>query len=324
MKKECYIYYNVIRKKSFFPKKITPVANIRHDLPESIAKELIRPPLVKNYISLCIDTTKSDVREYVERLLKKKNIDFVRVRYLEATKDEIENYDYYYADFTNLEWGKHIEYEFTEPTCKTFEPCPWGSKIASPVKIKPKYTRNLDIGKVIDIWHMGQRFVISEKLKRIFELEGVTGLKYEPCIIEQGDKKELPIESHFDVAEITSKVTQFGSDIILNSYCKKHNVIFSKTIFDQITHRNSITKSDFQMINKIKVKGREYYYRVPLWFVSRKVLKILFDNIISNIRQRGIYFKDGLIPVLFDDYENCERRCNKNNSRANSLVKQST
>lgn len=331
MEIEYYFYSDAIRRKTkWYPRgdrKYTSILDIKQQLPDYMIKEFIHPPKLKSHLCIHIETKKKEIINYFEENLKGKKVDYIKTRYIEATTDEIDNYDYYYIDLNNLEWGKHVDYEFTRPTCKTFEACPWGSNITSPTRIKSKYTRNLDLGKIIDIWHQGQRFVISQKLKSIFESEGVTGLKYEPCLVEYtGDRYEEK-KSRFYVAEIIPTVAEEADDIYLhkNYFCKKHSIILRYDgLINKRRRRKAISQDDFQIINRINVKERLFFYRLGLFFISRKVLKILFSNKISDLRERGIYFKNGLVPVPFDDCNNGEYRCNKNNLFTSSLVKQRT
>lgn len=302
MEIEYYLYSDIIKKKTrWYPRgdrKYISVVDIKQILPSFMAKEFTCPPDSKDYLCSHIETKKKDIIEYYEKMLKKKKVDYDKTRFIEATKDEIDHYDFFFIDLRTLNWKKHFDYEISRPTCD-FEPCPWGAKITTPVSLKEKYAKNLSIGKCIDVWSLKVRFIISKYIKETFESEGITGLSYKPCLIAGNDVKK-PIEDMFYVAEISSHVTQEGREIYLRSYCKKHSITISKRIIGQVTSRNAITSSDFQMIDKVNVRGKEYIYRTPFFFVSRKVLKILLENDIFDLRSRCIYFKDGLTPVPFN------------------------
>lgn len=302
MQIEYYVYHEIVKKDRIIPlrkRKTMRITEAKRNLPETIVHELSDPPLVKNPISLYVETKKSTTINFIEALLKKKKIEYDRVRYIEATKDDIDNYDYFFVDFRNLEWGKHIHYETSRPTCK-LEHCPWGARITSPFIIESKYTSNLDIGKVIDLWSQRMCFVISQRLKDIFESFGITGLKYETCTVDYpSDYKEVE-KKDFYLAEVTSTVTQIADEIYLKDFCKKHRIVFSGYALKRRIPRSIISDSDFQMINKLKVKNKDYLIRTPFFFVSQKAVKILYDIKIPFIYSRGIFFEDGLTPVPFD------------------------
>lgn len=308
MKIEYYFISNSRTKNTWFApkvKSVTPVSKIREELPTSILNQLSNPPLTQNNISLCIETKNTEAIEYIERLLHKRGFDYDKNRYIEVTKDEVDDYDFFFIGLRRLEWGKQFDYDFTRPTCKNYEACPMGSKITSPVYLRARDASTFSIGKCEDIWNMKVRFIVSQKLKMVFESKNIAGLKYEQCFIGRRDEREGLVEesreSKYCLAEIISTVSEKADDIYLDKrdYCKKHSIIFR---YDGLTNRrlphNAISQNDFQMINRVKVKGKEYYYRIPIFFVSRKVLKILLAQAPSDIRYpMCIYFKEGLTPV---------------------------
>ncbi len=305
MEIEYLIFYNVTTRGKRFcrgQKRLTPVSDVVERVPQAIITELSNPPLVVNNISLYVETKKKAVIKYLDEILTKQKVAYDKARHIEVTKDEIEKYDYYYIDLTNLEWNSHIDYEVSKPTC-TCEGCPWGARIMSPLKLRAKHTTKLNFGKCIDIWSLGVRFVVSQKLKNIFDSSGVTGLDYEPCVIQTGKRRwgsEMESENRFYTAEIRSSVRQKATEILLRSYCKKHRIAISSTVIGRTIPRSHISKDDFQVINRVVVKGKEYFFKLPYFFVSKKVLKLLFENNISDLRSRAIFFENGLTPVPFD------------------------
>lgn len=305
MKIEYYAYYPVVKKSVFRPtgnRNYVSISDIRKQLPSHIAKELMGGTASQNANSICVETKKTDVVAYLDKAMKLKRNNHSKRHCIEITEEEIENYDYFRIDLRSLDWGKQISYEFTPPTCE-LESCPYGAQRTSPTRIKSRSIRSLNFGRVWDIWKVGIRFVISEKLKDIFDSDGVTGLKYELCLIEhqKSKKDETQIfEDRFLVAEITHGIAQCASHIFLHEYCKKHSIIIAFDMCNLFTPQDAVLSYDFQMINRLSVKGKEYFYDLPSWFVSRKVLNILLKHKIADLRPVGQYFKKNFTVVPFD------------------------
>jgi len=270
-------------------------------MPVNIKEQLLQHPYCSQGCILA-ETKKSDLIAFLDNFLKIEKNEFDRTRHIEITEEEIDKYDYFLVGLRVLNWGEHITYEFNRPTCKT-DACFWGAQITSPTRIKSEKIRSLSLAKIYDIWNFGVRFIISEKLKEIFDLKGITGLKYEPCLIEH--KKDSKTEAQifkdgFYVATIVSAVTQKADQIFIHSWCKKHSTIFSYDACNVTYEQGNLIKGDFQMVNRIIVRGKEYDYILPFWFVSRKVLNILLANKVADIRPIGLYFKKSFVPVVFD------------------------
>jgi hypothetical protein len=301
MAKEYYMFFNVPAKRKWLSRKSDSpisVASIIDALSDAVLREILDPPYVVNKISLYVDALNKDAIKTIGNVLSEKKIRYEKTRHIEAEQDEIENYDYYYVDVKCMEWGKHIFYEVTPPQCD-YEPCAWGAKIISPVNAHMEYLHGVNIRKCVDIWGMGIRFIISKTLKELFESEDVTGLRYESCEVDRNGSDSVS-QSSFYVAEVIPAVKQEGTQIELRTFCKKHRVVISGNIFGIVTRRMSIGNYDFQMIDGVRIKKKDYFYRLPLFFVSKKVMKILKVNCSSDLPPQGIFYKSALIPVPFD------------------------
>jgi len=301
MKLEYYTYYSVVKKSMFDPdgkSKYKTIEDIKKQLPRRVSDQLIRYPDFKTTIS--VEVGKRDVVAYLDEIMNIKTNDFSKRYNIEIYEDEIGKYEYFFVGLRDLDWRKHIDYDVSRPTCKTIETCPHGAQRTSPTTIRSERIRSLDLAKINDIWELKVRFVVSERLRDIFERNGITGLKYEPCLIERRKGEEGETKSFNEklyVGEITAAIAQYASNVFLHYYCKKHRIIIAFDICNVVTPREAILESDFQVINRVIVKGKEYYYRTPTFFVSRKVLKILLDNKIADLRKRGTYFGKSFVPV---------------------------
>jgi len=66
---------------------------------------------------------------------------------------------------------------------------------------------------------------------------------------------------------------------------------------------------DFQMINRVIVKGKEYFYGLPRWFVSRKVLQILLKHAKGDLRPIGMFLKKSFVPVPITESNKLQKNC---------------
>jgi|GEM_PF-4855759 len=313
MKLEYYAYYPVAKsKKKFYPHGDNPrigIADIRAQLPKEVTSELMEANVWQWPNSICVETYKESVIGYLDEVMKVRSRNrFSRARAIEISEDEIDDYDYFFIDVRTMDWKKQIDYEITRPTCK-YEPCPWGAKRTSPTRIYSRRIRGVNIGRICDIWDLGTRFVISEKLRELFDAAGVTGLGYEPCLVEhRKDNKSAPVvfSDRLYVGEIRPSMAQRADKIFAHCYCKRHRVIISFDVCNLTTPRAQVLLYDFQMADRLVVGRKEYIYRTPRWFVSRRVLKILLERASHDLRPAGSYLGELFVPVpLENDAGSC-------------------
>jgi hypothetical protein len=298
---EYFWYSPVIKDKAKRQLASDPVIK---KMPATIQQERLKHPKV-GHNCILVETRKRDVVDFLDDFLKIEKHEFDRSRHIEITEDEIHNYDYYYIGLRVLNWGAQVNYEFSRPTCKT-DGCPYNARITSPITIKLEAVKGLDLAAIQDIWSFGARFVISEKLKDSFEPIGITGLRYQRCYanyqpINQGELQSSA-EGMF-IAEITSVLAHRATQIFLRPhyYCREHAIIFRYDgICNRVTSRNRVSQDDFQKIDRVIVKGKEYYYRIPLFCVSRRVLNTLLEARIPDLRPIGLYLRKSFMPVPFD------------------------
>jgi len=270
-------------------------------LPGSIKAELI--PRRKFDYELAVETHKADVIAYLDKVMRVDRYEFSRARHVEITKDEIENYDYFFIDVRTMDWKKHIDYEVARPTCKR-DGCPWGARRTSPTRIYSRCIRGVNIARISDIWHIGTRFVISERLKALFDAAGVTGLAYEPCLIEhRKPDKSAPVvfSDRLYVGEIRASAAERADKIFMHYYCRKHRVIIDFDRCNLRIPRAHVLPYDFQMADRLTVGRKEYIQIHPTWFVSRRVVKILLEHARQDLRPRGYYLKQLFLPVPLED-----------------------
>ena len=143
---------------------------------------------------------------------------------------------------------------------------------------------------------------LRRKTFNIFDKEAVTGLRYEPCSVDNSNsyKAEEVHRGNLYIATVEFGIPQHASDIFPRSWCQEHHIIVSFDKCNLITRRKDVLDYDFQKLDRLIAKGQEYYYINPWWFISRKVLKILLENKVVGLKRYGIYLKQKFEPVVFD------------------------
>jgi len=304
---EYYAYYP-ITKKRILPivggKKYISAADIKQQLSESMVDKLLPQPNKYCVSCLYVETNKTDVVKMLDdKWLKKGKLG--KNREIEVTKDEIEKYDYYFIDLKNLELKTHVLYEFDRPKC-SHETCTWGSRITSDIKIKEKIIGKYDFAKISEVWGMGVTFLISNRIKELFDENGITGLDYEICEIEPSTKSHQEnisddANSKYFVARVITSYKKMASDIKLRDHCKQHSITIDATPINVKYPVESMSQDDFQMLNKINVGKKEYTFTSPWFFISRRVLQMLLNINAKGIKSMTLFTKGGFTPVPFDD-----------------------
>jgi hypothetical protein len=307
MKLEYYAYYPVVKSaRKFYPRGDNPQVGItetRAALPQEIASEIMEANALQRANTICVESHKSEIVRRLDEVMELRKNNFSRRRHIEITDDEIDNYDYFFIDVRTMDWKRQVDYEVSRPTC-TYEPCPWGAKRTSPTRIYSRRIRGVSIARICDIWDLGTRFIISERLRDLFDAAGVTGLGYEPCLVEhRTSKRTAPVvfADRLYVGQIRPSIAQRADRIYIHSYCRRHRVIISFDVCNLTTPEAHIFEHDFQMANRLVVGRKEYIYRHPVWFVSRKVLKILLEHARQDLRPRGYYLKQPFVPVPLEE-----------------------
>jgi len=155
------------------------LADIKRSLPREIVSELIQD---ERLVYLTVESCKKDVVRYLDTHL---NIgadkDFIRTTFLEASHQEIDNYDFFRITPNALEGGRYVFCNVTRPTCPS-ESCPVGAQLVGPVRMKMKTAKRIGIAELGRPWATHPELLISAGLRRLFEEGGMNGLcDYEPC-----------------------------------------------------------------------------------------------------------------------------------------------
>jgi len=294
-----YAYYSVNRKRKFafeHNRKGISLDEIKRQLSKSVLNELLHAPH-----TVCIESNKSDAIKYLDEFLVKKR-GFGRDHCIEVIENEISNYNYYFVDLESFSWGMQVFYDIQKPTC-SHETCPWGFKITSPIEISDKIVGTFDIARAFSIWDLTIKFIVSARIKRLFDEKEVTGLKYSTCSVRNNDKQLKQtdnMDTVYYVAEITSSYCRNAKSVNIRDYCKKHSIALDCQGVNLTYPIQSMTsKDDFQMIDKLAV-GKKVYNIRPWFFLSRRVLRMLINTNARALKTMALFTKNGFTPVPFD------------------------
>ena len=295
---EYYSYYPVVKR---LGKPCSSPADIRQELPREIEEQLIHRTGFEH--RLCVETCKKEVIAYLDKRTQVRKNCFKRCLTVEVEVAEIDQYQFYAICLRSLDWGKQIQYDVTRPKC-THETCPVGSIRTSPVTIDSPSNASPKLARISGIWDMGVSFVVSESLKNIFDSDGISGLVYEQCLTTTGQKTKREtkgLDDRYFYARISKGHYEEAEEIYLHDWCKTHKVIVHYDIVGVRTPRKATLNCDFQMVSKVNVKGREYCYRLPHWFVSKRVVNILLEDCPHDLRIMAPYLKERFSPVLLTE-----------------------
>jgi hypothetical protein len=165
------------------------------------------------------------------------------------------------------------------------------------VKVGNLVAGRLGIAQIGRVWQSVIELLVASAVKRLFDSAGVTGLEYEPCIPSEEGPDELSPPGY--LARLVVRAYQTASDILPGSNrCTRHSVVTAPHLFDLRTPGDALRDSDFQMIDRVRIKGSDYFYYKPLWVVARRVLELLLDNRIRGLRPAGWILREKFRPLV--------------------------
>ncbi|MHC4068106.1 MAG: hypothetical protein ACYS18_02090 [Planctomycetota bacterium] len=274
------------------------VSDLKEKLPISVQKGLLQGEKFEH--GIYVETSATDIVKQIDKVFKiGKKKEVTKFRHLEVNKAEISNYTHFQINPKELEHDRQLLFDLMRPQCKS-EVCPWGSGISSPIIIKQKSLKNLGIAQIGRLWGNRPELIISSEVKALFDSEGVTGLKYEPCVNETDKASGISGKTDAYLTTIVPETYQLADDIILKNHCRKHHIILNYEVFNIRTPIDVILDYDFQTIKGLKVGRKAYTYYRGHWIISRKVLRLLFEHKIPGLKPYGRVLAEKFIPFLID------------------------
>jgi hypothetical protein len=285
--------------------------DIKKTLPQHIISQLLDS---KNELYVKVETFKTEVVEYLDKHFRiGESFDFTKNVSLETDKSEIPNFTHFHIMPDALEFGRHVFCNIIRPTCRK-EACPAGSKICGPVRIHPKKNKRIGITRIARPWANDVELVISPLLKNLFDEEGITGLEYERCMLENTDWLSEPPGPAPYFARIVYKTKGCAEDIKVKEYiCEEHSYLMRFAVNNGWVLRDNLSDDDFQCIDGVVIKGRTYRYPAhPGMIISRKLLQLLLKHKIRGLCPATYHFNEKFRPEAWSELPVAKTLCAQN------------
>jgi hypothetical protein len=280
---------------------------------------------------MVIDAEHHEAVIYLDNLFKEQIAEGKcwRTYNIEINKKEIPNYSHFSIRPYNLYHGTQLFCSVKQPTCE-IDGCMEGAKLISKVVLKKKRSSKLDIGIISYTHNKDIVLFISARLKRIFDLEGVTGLIYEKakyiikprrrsftkdgvlhCLCKETGKPEddpapgaeepfiarLKYAIYGQADEIRTKFFPVISETPA-LYCTIHSYLSPHATFPgYMIPSANLGNWDFIEVQGVKVDGHLYNYRFNEFIVSRKILEILIKCKAKGLRNMGVFLRTTFRPL---------------------------
>jgi hypothetical protein len=281
MKKD-YVSYVPVRYPFNGPEVISKLPDwIRSALIESVAEQG----------GIWVERNKVDVIAYLDHFFQIGEIlNFTRYDHVEISQEHIDEYDFFKISPISLDLGRDVDFKFVEPTCP-LKRCQTGARITSDITLLKQKMEQYELASIYWVWEKEIELIISHRLKEVFEGNGITGLRYEPC------SPKSTTEGFFR-ATITTTIPHIADDIVVLSVCEACDTILNYALMGEHIDSKTVQALDFQMIDSVIVKGKTYYYRKNAWMISRRVLRILSERKTKGLGGCGFLLKEKFLPVV--------------------------
>jgi hypothetical protein len=299
----------------------------KNGVPDSMKTNFVEVPSYGNYPYIRVNSHNKYAVEYLDSLYSDmiENKDCSRQILIEIDESEIVNYSLFTIAPEPLEYGRYTFGNTRIPDCGGYFPgspsqnCRVGETLLSPVKVKKGKAAKLDLAEL----HYGGKdkvLLVSSCLKRIFDVEGVTGLDYEPAGFlnsaknvkyhksdgisyitykEVIDKDPPTIEPPY-LARISQAVNSEADEITVQKCdCYVHNVVHLKNVVNLKVVPANVLTEDFFQVQGISVKGQIYLYSFNEFYITRKVLELLLRYTATRgFFDMGPFLKTKFAPIL--------------------------
>ena len=243
---------------------------IKDSIPEPQKKHFIDMPGYGNQHYIKINLENRAVVNYLDHIFAEMiaHKECSKRYLIEIDENEIHNYKYFSINPECLEYGRYTFCNTRMPDCggpqliQTEKPnmpfieinpsgnCRVGEKLLSPVKVIKRKAAKLDLA---ELHYSGKEKVllVSARLKRTFDAEGITGLEYEPAgfldVAKKVNYHKSGGISYIDYEEVINKnspaveppyiarvrqiIWSEADEVGIQAYiCSVHNVVYFKDI----------------------------------------------------------------------------------------------
>ena len=272
------------------------------NFPAEIVNQLIKSD---NKLYVEVETSKTEVVKFLDDYFYiGKRKDFKKFISLEVDKKEIAFFTHFTILPRCLEWDREIFSNIIRPQCVESKACPVGAKMLSPVRVSVKKSKRIGIAEIFGPWSKERILVLSPVLKKLFDENGITGLEYERCVLDDGDRFSDPEGAPPYVARVKTKIRKYAEDITHIKYlCSKHKIMQWFELFDACIYEEDLPKDDFLSVDHVMVKGVTYNYMRNSLMITRKVLELLLKNRIRGLSTMCVYLNEKFLPVVLSHRE---------------------
>jgi len=264
-------------------------AEVISKLPGWIRSALIES--VAEQGGIWVERGKVDVIAYLDHFFQiGELLKFTRYNHVEISQEHIDEYDFFKISPISLDLWRDVDFKFVEPTCP-LKRCQTGARITSDITVLKQKMERYELASIYWLWENEIELIISRRLKAVFEDNGITGLRYEPCSPKSA-------ADDFFRATITTAIPHIADDIVVLSGCEACDTILNFALMGERVDSKTVQDLDFQMIDRVIVKGKIYYYRKKAWMISRRVLKILLERKTKGLVSCGFLLKNPFLPVV--------------------------
>ncbi len=249
---------------------------------------------------MCVRTSEHELQQFLDEFFEiQTKRRFVKSRYTEVSKAELDQYPFYKIEPRILDENQSVFFDMKRPECTFSETCPWGAKIVSPIRIPEEMAKALGVGVVSCSWELDVVLLLSQEVKRLFEESNLTGLRYEACEIGSAQGTHETAAAPVYAAWIQPRIYSRAEDIVIaGPYCAQHGIITkSNYLFNE--QSAVFEDADFQIIDRVRVGNHEYSYNAPLWVVSSRVVKLLLREKVKGLKRCTIVRNEKFTPVVY-------------------------
>jgi hypothetical protein len=274
------------------------VQQLKRRLRSEVKAELMSgTPILDN--GICIESSKVEaVKKLEDELGLPGNRGVIKTVHVEIDRKSLGEFQFFTIDPQTAAYDEDVFFDMRWPSCKQVAVCPWGVAITSAVTVLRRAYKPYLLGRILPHLEMAVVLLVSGQVRAVLESTGIHGLEYMPCVLREPNGSSTQ-NNECLVARIRHKVAERASHIITGqNYCPAHSTVQTPYVFDPRIERAEVAGHDFVEVNSVKVNEKVFWYYMPTWFVSRRVLEVLMDNKVPGLQRVTMILNEKFKPVL--------------------------
>lgn len=261
-------------------------SKIKVNFPDWIREKLIYKRGRENDDSIVISRFDHEAIKFLDKTLDVKRRHFIKSFSIEISENHINEYNFFHVLPRQLNESKEINVETTHLSCE--KRCQIGAQIIPPIKM----LKNIEgaFFATYIFYDPDITLLISEHLQRVFAQNDIKGLIYHEECVNNFNQERL-----FRVT-IEKEICHYADEIISHDLCQ-HDVLLSTDYVNCFFKEDDLQGYDFGIIKKVIVHkflgDKIYYYRRPVWVISKRLLDLLLKQPPNLIKlQKYTYFTE--------------------------------